>query len=408
MNAVVAQCGGPTPVINATLAAVVAAWQGLPLAQGSLSAAAERTAERIAERIFGSRYGLQGLVLGDWADLTELDAEALRRLALQPAAALGGSRYRPSDEEFGQAVEKLQAAQVGALFLIGGNGTMAAAQRIAEEASAREFPLQVLGIPKTIDNDLWGCDATPGYGSAARYLAHTTQEIGLDLRAMRGFDQVAVVEVMGRHVGWLAAATALARRNEGDPPHLILLPETPVELEEVLQRIAAVYAQQQVCTAIVAEGVRGRDGVYWAELVDGAAYDASGQRVFSMSAGASAYLVQQVQERLGLRCRQIKLNTAQRSTRLLASAVDRGLAEIVGVAAVEAWRQGASGVLPALRKEPGGWRTELMAFETVVGRERPLPHAYIDAAHYDITPTCKQVIGDLVGELPPDPLLWIQ
>jgi 6-phosphofructokinase 1 len=412
MNAVVAQCGGPTPVINATLAAVVAAWQGSPLGSGSLSAAAERSAgrsaERAAGRIFGSRYGLQGLVLGDWAELTELDAAALKQLALQPAAALGGSRYRPSDEEFGQVVERLRVAQVGALFLIGGNGTMAAAQRIAEEASARGLPLQVLGIPKTIDNDLWGCDATPGYGSAARYLAHTTQEIGLDLRAMRGFDQVAVVEVMGRHVGWLAAATALARKNEGDPPHLILLPETPVVLEEVLQRIAAVYAERQVCTAIVAEGVRGRDGVYWAELVDGAAYDASGQRVFSMSAGASAYLVQQVQERLGLRCRQIKLNTAQRSTRLLASAVDRGLAETVGTAAVDAWRQGASGVLPALRKDRDGWRTELMAFEAVVGRERPLPQAYIDAAHYDVTHTCRQVIGDLVGELPPNPLLWIQ
>jgi hypothetical protein len=127
-----------------------------------------------------------------------------------------------------------------------------------------------------------------------------------------------------------------------------------------------------------------------------------------MSAGASAYLVQQVQERLGLRCRQIKLNTAQRSTRLLASPLDRALAELVGTAAVEAWRQGASGVLPALRKDSGGWRTELMAFETVVGRERPLPEAYIDAAQYDVTPACRQVIGELVGELPPDPLLWIK
>jgi 6-phosphofructokinase 1 len=405
MNAVVAQCGGPTPVINATLSAVVVAWQRLPHGPGSALSAGGAGA---AGRIFGSRYGLQGLVLGDWAELSDLDAGALGRLAEQPGAALGGSRYRPSDAEFGQAVEKLRGAQVGVLFLIGGNGTMAAAQRMAEEASARGLPLQVIGIPKTIDNDLWGCDATPGYGSAARYVAHTTQEIGLDLRAMRGFDQVAVVEVMGRHVGWLAAATALARQNEGDPPHLILLPEMPVQLEAVLERIAAVYAERQVCTAIVAEGVRGQDGIYWAELVDGAAYDGSGQRVFSMSAGASAYLVQQVQERLGLRCRQIKLNTAQRSTRLLASPVDRRLAELVGTAAVEACRQGASGVLPALRKGSGGWRTELMTFEAVIGRERPLPEEYIDAARYDVMPACRQVIGELVGELPPDPLLWIK
>ena len=212
-------------------------------------------------------------------------------------------------------IANLRAADIGAVFLIGGNGTMAGAQRLAAEAENRGLALQVIGIPKTIDNDLAGCDVTPGYGSAARYVAYTTQEIGLDLRAMRGFDQVAVVEVMGRHVGWVAAATALARQVAGDPPHLILLPEAPVEIDQVLTRIAEVYAQRQLCTIVVAEGVRERSGAYWAELVDGAAYDGSGQRVFSMSAGASAFLVREVQARLGLRCRQIKLNTAQRATR---------------------------------------------------------------------------------------------
>jgi 6-phosphofructokinase 1 len=218
---------------------------------------------------------------------------------------------------------------------------------------------------------------------------------------------VAVVEVMGRHVGWLAAATALARQNTDDPPHVILLPETPVDLDEVLQRIEQVYSKREMCAVVVAEGVRGRDGVFWAELVDGGAWDASGQRVFSMSAGVSAYLVQQVHAQLGLRCRQIKLNTAQRSTRLLASTVDRALAELVGTAAVDACSAGESGVLPALRKTSGGWRTELMPFEAVVSRERPLPAAYIDAGRYDITPECRQVIGELVGDLPPAPLLWI-
>ncbi len=404
MNAIVAQCGGPTPVINASLAAVIKHWQ-------ELHPPAAQTSSPVAYALYGSRYGLQGLLHGDWAGLSGLSRRALAQLARQPAAALGGSRFRPSEGDFSRIVANLQAAAINAVFLIGGNGTMAAAQRLAAEAQRSGVPLQVIGIPKTIDNDLAGCEATPGYGSAARYIAYTTQEIGLDLRAMRGFDQVAVVEVMGRHSGWLAAAAALARRQPDDPPHLILLPETPVEIDAVLERIAAVFAHQQVCTVVVAEGVHSeQDGqrVYWAELLGSAGLDGSGQRVFSMSAGAGAYLVQQVQERLGLRCRQIKLNTAQRSTRLLASPIDRRLAALVGAAAVEAWAQGASGVLPAPCKVDGEWQTKLIALAQATGGERMLPAGYLDAADFDVTAECCAYIAALVGPPPPSPLLWIE
>ncbi len=390
MNAIIAQCGGPTPVINATVAAVIAAWQ-----------------ERDSGDLYGSRHGFEGLVAADWVDLTWLNEATCVQLAHQPGAALGGSRFRPTDEDFAQMIANLRAADIGAVFLIGGNGTMAGAQRLAAEAENRGLTLQVIGIPKTIDNDLAGCDVTPGYGSAARYVAYTTQEIGLDLRAMRGFDQVAVVEVMGRHVGWVAAAAALARQEAGDPPHLILLPEAPVEIDQVLARIAEVYAQRQLCTIVVAEGVRERSGAYWAELVDGAAYDGSGQRVFSMSAGASAFLVREVQERLGLRCRQIKLNTAQRASRLLASAVDRMLAQMVGTAAVEAWAVGASGVLPVLVREDGSWQTSLVEIPAAVGRERTLPAAFVDAENYDVTESCRRYIAEVIGEAPPAPIVWI-
>lgn len=390
MNAIVAQCGGPTPVINATVAAVIAAWQ-----------------ERDSGDMYGSRHGFEGLVAADWVDLTWLNESTCVQLAHQPGAALGGSRFRPTDEDFAQMIANLRAADIGAVFLIGGNGTMAGAQRLAAEAENRGLTLQVIGIPKTIDNDLAGCDVTPGYGSAARYVAYTTQEIGLDLRAMRGFDQVAVVEVMGRHVGWVAAAAALARQVAGDPPHLILLPEAPVEIDQVLTRIAEVYAQRQLCTIVVAEGVRERSGAYWAELVDGAAYDGSGQRVFSMSAGASAFLVREVQARLGLRCRQIKLNTAQRASRLLASAVDRMLAQMVGTAAVEAWAVGATGVLPVLVREDGTWQTSLVEIPAAVGRERTLPAAFVDAENYDVTESCRRYIAEVIGEAPPAPIVWI-
>ena len=351
MNAIIAQCGGPTPVINATLAAVIGEWQA-----------------RDSGDLYGSRHGFEGHAGERSGGPDVADRGDPRELSHQPGAALGGSRFRPSDEDFGRMIANLRVADVGVVFLIGGNGTMAGAQKLAAEADARGLALQMIGIPKTIDNDLAGCDVTPGYGSAARYVAYTTQEIGLDLRAMRGFDQVAVVEVMGRHVGWVAAATALARQGAGDPPHLILLPEAPVEIKQVLARIAEVYAERGLCAIVVAEGVRERSGAYWAELVDGAAYDGSGQRVFSMSAGASAFLVREVQNRLGLRCRQIKLNTAQRATRLLASPVDRMLAQMVGRAAVEAWAVGASGVLPVLVHEDGAWETSLVEIGAAIGR----------------------------------------
>jgi 6-phosphofructokinase len=181
-----------------------------------------------------------------------------------------------------------------------------------------------------------------------------------------------------------------------------------VEIGEVLKRIKEVYGRRQVCTVIVAEGVRERSGAYWAELVDGAAYDASGQRVFSMSAGASAYLVREVQQRLGLRCRQIKLNTAQRSTRLLASPVDRELAQMVGKAAVDAWALGASGALPVLLHDDAGWHTRLVDIQSVIGRERTLPAGFIDAQDYDVTHECRRYIAALIGEAPPEPLLWIE
>lgn len=391
MNAIVAQCGGPTPVINASLAAVVSAWQ-----------------ESRRGRIYGARYGLAGLTQGDWVDLSGLAAPALAALAVQPAAALGGCRHRPTDAEFAALPAALAEAAVGAVFLIGGNGTMAAAQQLEAEAQAQGMALQVLGVPKTIDNDLAGCDVTPGYGSAARYIAHTVQEIGLDLRAMRGFDQVAVVEVMGRHAGWLAAAAALARAGAGDPPHLILLPETPVAIDAVLERIDVVFRRRQCCVVVAAEGVHDAAGRYWAEMLGSGGYDASGQRIFSMSAGASAWLVQQVQERLGLRCRQAKLNTAQRATRLLASPVDRELAALVGRAAVEAAAQGLSGVLPALQWQGGAWQTNAIPLHEVTGHERKLPPSFFDAENYDITDECRQYIAPLLGSAPPVPLLWIE
>lgn len=389
MNALIAQCGGPTAVLNSTLAAIAAALRADP---------------RVTS-IFGSRYGMQGLVRGDWADLTGLMGEHLAQLGEQPGAALGSSRYRPTDGEMPAIIEVLRARAVGALFLIGGNGTMAAAARIHALAAAQGVTCQVIGIPKTIDNDLAGTEVTPGYGSAARYVAQTTREVGLDLRSMRGFEQVAVLEIMGRHAGWLAAAAALARGWPGDLPHLILLPETPIDVAQVLGSIEERFRADGVCLVVASEGVRNLDGAYLAELQGSAASDASGQRIFSLASGAAAYLAERVTAELGLRCRPIRPSTIQRASAALASPADRLLARQAGEAAVDAWQRGLSGVMMSIRRGENGWVVEPAPLSAAQAGERHLPAHFIDAAAYDVTPAFVEYALPLVAPLPPAPIL---
>lgn len=392
MNTLLAQCGGPTPVINASLAALITAWQALPG----------------GGRLWGARHGLQGLVAGDWVEFSALAADVVAQLAQQPAAALGGSRYRPSAAELPELVARLRGAGIDALLLIGGNGTMAAVGEIAAAADATRTALQVIGIPKTIDNDLYGCDVTPGYASAARYLAITLQEIGLDLRAMAGFDQVAIVEAMGRHTGWLAAATTLARTAPDDPPHIVLLPEAPVTPDALLAAIDRAYAAHGVCVVAAAEGAATPGGEYYAEMGGAAGQDPSGQRVFSMAAGVTAAVAQLVQQQLGLRCRQIRLNTAQRASRALASPLDRAIAAAVGTAGMAAAAAGHSGVMVGVRLEGAAWRTELTPVAAVVGRERRLPAAFIAASGIDATAAFADYAAPLVAPLPPPPVTWLR
>ncbi len=388
MNALVVQCGGPTAVLNASLAAVIARRQ----AAGT-------------GRLFGARRGMQGLVLGDWVELPRLAPSELAALAAQPGAALGSSRFKLDEAGIAAALEQLDARAVGCLFLIGGNGTMAAAQRIEAAASGR---LRVVGIPKTVDNDLPGTDVTPGYASAARYLAWSVADVALDLRAMASFEDVVAVEVMGRHAGWLAAASALARHADGDPPDLILLPEAPIESEDaLLERIAAVHRSKGSCLVVAAEGARDGSGGYLAERLGSGGHDDRGQRVLSMAGGVAAWLADRVQVRLGLRCRQVRPNTMQRSGRALVSPVDRELAWRVGEAAVRLACDGASSIMVGLvRAEDAAWEVQPVPLQVAGGQERHLPPAMIDGSAWGVSHAFVEYALPLVGALPPPPLLW--
>lgn len=390
LNLVAAQAGGPTAVLNTSLAALLTALRQ----QGDRGA------------VWGSRYGMHGLAYGDWCDLAALSEAQLLRLAMQPGAALGSSRYRPTDRDMEAIVERLRTRAVDALVLMGGNGTMAAAARITEMAAANHAALQVIGVPKTIDNDLAGVDVTPGFGSAARYIAFTTWEIGLDLQAMRGFEQVAILEVMGRHAGWLAAASALARYRGGDMPHLILLPETPINVAHVLSAIDEAYRTHGVCLVVTSEGVRDREGRYLAELHGAAASDASGQRIFSLASGAAAYLSEQVTVTLGLRCRPIRPCTMQRASAALASALDRRLAALAAEAAVAGLARGERGVMMGLRRSGGEWVAVPTPLAVAQQGERLMPAAFIDADAYDVTPAFVEYARPFVEPMPPESLVF--
>jgi 6-phosphofructokinase len=394
------QCGGPTAVINASLAAAVTAAQH----KGVAVAAAQR--DGVIDRVFGGLQGWAGLSQDTWVDLTELGRAQLAALAMQPGAALGSGRVPLRDDDLPAALAHLRARGVGMVCVIGGNGTMAAARKLEQAAHADGLALRVVGIPKTIDNDLYGTDVAPGYGSAARFVAQSTRDMALDLHAMGNFDEVTVVEWMGRHVGWLTAAAAAARRRPDDAPHLILLPERPVDEDDVLAAIAAVHAKQGVCMVAASEGVRDTAGVYWAEKGRAVERDASGQKLLSLAAGVAPYLAQLVQQRLGLRCRQVRPDTLQRSSRALVSAVDRGLAEQVGADAVHAAAAGQSGVMVGLQRVDGKWSSVSVPFDQVVGRERALPAEFVAPARFDVTDACLAYVRPLVQPMANDDLLW--
>lgn len=385
MNVLVLQSGGPTPVFNASLWGVIDGCRVEPK----------------IKRLFGARQGIQGLISGDWVELTAFENRFPPYLDTQPGAALGCGRYHLDAEQIPAILARLAHHEISAVIIIGGNGSMAAGQVLAEGAAAQGYALQVIGVPKTVDNDLAGTDFAPGYGSAARFIAQTVRDISLDLYAMRNFDDVAVVEVMGRHTGWLAAASALARRTDISPPHLILMPEVPFDESEFLDRVGQECGGGGVCMVVAAEGIRDAAGRYLAEQGAGQEMDqdASGQKLLSYAAGVAPYLAGRIQSQLGLRCRQVRPDTIQRASSSLASELDRRQAARTGAAAVDAVAEGLSQVMVGLHRHTSGWLTEPIPFADIIGQEHPVPPEFIAENGFDVTQAFMEYAVPLVDRI---------
>jgi 6-phosphofructokinase 1 len=240
----VGQSGGPTAVMNATLAGVVR----------------EAGAQAAVGQIFGLRHGIEGALSDDLIDLRRHDGRTLDLVARTPAAALGSSRHKVRDDDLEPTLRTFRAHDVRYFLLIGGNDSMDTCHRIVAAAEQSNYALTVVGVPKTIDNDLPVTDHCPGYGSAARFVALAAMSVGVDLEAMSTFDDVSILETMGRNTGWLAAASVLGKRGPADPPHLICLPERVFDEAAFLDRVRRAHETYGQGLCVVAEGLRDAGG----------------------------------------------------------------------------------------------------------------------------------------------------
>lgn len=380
-NVVIAQGGGPTAVINASL-------------YGIVSEALERLGD--SARIWGARGGIAGVLASRWLDLRQPGRQLWERIRLSPGSALGSCRKMLTSEEAGQALRVLRANDVRYFFYIGGNDSMDTALKMTQAARSAGYEMYIAGIPKTIDNDLPLTDHCPGFGSAARYIAQSAVDLGADIRSLP--TPVSVLEVMGRNAGWLTAATVLARKDSDDAPHLIYVPEVPLSAGKFLSDVKEVYARQGWVVAAVSEGVKDEAGRSWGAVRGEAAIDGFGH---ALPGDVAATLAGLVTRELGLRARSEKPGLCGRACALMASAVDRREAEEAGRSGFVRASEGHTGFMVTIRRECDDPYTAgygAAPLEDVANVERPLPPEYLNAERNGIEAKYLAYVAPLAGE----------
>lgn len=318
-NVLVAQSGGPTAVINASLAGVID----------------EALNHECIEEIYGGLNGIQGILQEELIDLAEQSQQTIRGLRYTPSSALGTCRYKMrKDGDFTRVIEVFKAHNIRYFFYIGGNDSQDTADKISKTAAANDWEMRVIGIPKTVDNDLVLTDHTPGYGSVIKNVATTVRDLACDAQAMAQHDMVYILEVMGRNAGWIAAGASLAKRRDfpKDPPHLIYLPEVAFDPNKFLDDVAEVLKTEKFALIVVGEGLVDENGNY-VSTTSGAT-DSFGH---SQLGGAGDYLKSLIDQHIdGIKTRSVRLGHAQRAAATNASQTDNNEAYQAGQAAVNA------------------------------------------------------------------------
>ncbi|MBR4523658.1 MAG: 6-phosphofructokinase [Kiritimatiellae bacterium] len=386
LNMVIAQSGGPSMVINESLVGAV------------LEA---RKSAKIG-KILGARHGILGILGNDYVDLKKVSEKKLLEIAETPSSALGSCRKKPDAADCKAIFEAFRKLEVGYFFYIGGNDSADAARIVAEEAEAANYPLVVYHIPKTIDNDLRSCDHTPGFGSAARFVASAIMGDDLDNRALGG---VKIDIIMGRDAGFLTAASALARVREDDGPHLIYLPEVPFSEEKFVKDVKAAVKKFGRCVCAVSEGIRGKDGVPIGAKLGSGETDSHGNVQMSGTGALGDQLAKVLKEKAAIkRVRADTFGYLQRSFPGVASKVDQAEAMAAGRAAVKAALAGelAKGTIAIVREAGKKYRVAFapVPIQNAAKYTRSVPKEYIAKNGHDVTAAFIEYARPIVGELP--------
>ncbi len=383
-NGFYAQSGGVTAVINASACGVLET--------------ARRNGDRIG-RIFAGRNGIIGALTEDMIDTSRETDAAIAALRHTPGGAFGSARYKLKglDEnraEYNRLIEVFKAHDVGYFFYNGGGDSMDTAHKVSQLGSELGFPIRCVGIPKTVDNDLPVTDNCPGFGSVAKYVAVSTIEAALDVASMaRTSTRVFILEVMGRHAGWIAAAAGLAGQGPGSAPHIILFPEIPFDRVRFLERVDECVERHEYCVVAVSEGARHADGRFLAE--------AGGRDAFGHAqlGGVAATVASMVKEELGHKYHYAIADYLQRSARHIASKTDVEQAYAVGARAVELALDGQADVMTTIVRvsdQPYRWEIRHVPLDRVANREKMMPRDFITGDGFGITDACRRYLQPLI------------
>jgi ATP-dependent phosphofructokinase / diphosphate-dependent phosphofructokinase len=383
-NAFYAQSGGVTAVINASACGLIET--------------ARRHSDKIG-KVYAGRHGIIGALTEDMIDVSKESRAAISALRHTPGGAFGSARYKlagidKNRAQYSRLIDIFRAHDIGYFFYNGGNDSMDTAQKVAEIAVQMDYPIICVGIPKTVDNDLPITDCCPGFGSVAKYIAVSTREAALDVASMaRTSTKVFVLEVMGRHAGWIAAAGGLAAEKAGDAPHIILFPEIAFDRDAFLRKVNTTVEQRGYCVIVVSEGVQDAAGKFLAEA---GTKDAFGH---AQLGGVGPVVAQMTQQAFGYKFHWAVADYLQRSARHIASKVDVEQAYAVGKAAVELALKGKNAVMPVIVRKsskPYRWSIGEAPLSAIANQEKKLPRDFITADGFGITAACRRYLLPLI------------
>lgn len=374
-NAVVGQSGGPTAVINASL-------------YGTVYEALNREDEIVT--VYGMINGIEGFLNDQVMDMAPLEeSKELELIRTTPGSYLGSCRYKLpedlNDPVYPQLFARFEAYNIGYFFYIGGNDSMDTVSKLSRYAEKISSDIRVIGIPKTIDNDLVETDHTPGFGSAAKYVASTVREIAIDASVYDNKKSVTIVEIMGRHAGWLTAASALARKFEHDNPVLIYLPETDFDQDAFIEKVRTSLETTPNLVVCISEGIHDNTGTFICEYSNDVGTDTFGHKMLT---GSGKYLENLVKERLGVKVRSVELNVCQRCSSSMLSKTDQKEAIASGAYGVKAALNGASGKMVAFERLDGDdYQIDyvLKDVNVICNQEKCVPVTWITADGSDVT-----------------------